>query len=80
MPPPTPFKSSPEAVRHIPDDWLANHPTEPLAQIKGIGNRIRNEDSTMRFYGESFTRRSHALKTVMQALLDRHAVSTQNRK
>jgi uncharacterized protein with HEPN domain len=32
-----------EAVRHIPDDWLAEFPTEPWGQIKGIGNRIRHE-------------------------------------
>ena len=32
-----------EAVRHIPDDWLADFPTEPWAQIKGIGNRLRHE-------------------------------------
>jgi uncharacterized protein with HEPN domain len=32
-----------EAVRQIPDDWLADHPTEPWAQIKSIGNRIRHE-------------------------------------
>jgi uncharacterized protein with HEPN domain len=32
-----------EAVRHIPDDWLADFPTEPWGQIRGIGNRIRHE-------------------------------------
>src|SRR5262245_2581413 len=32
-----------EAVRHIPDDWLADFPAEPWGQIKGIGNRIRHE-------------------------------------
>jgi uncharacterized protein with HEPN domain len=32
-----------EAVRRTPDDWLAEFPTEPWAQIKGIGNRIRHE-------------------------------------
>jgi uncharacterized protein with HEPN domain len=44
-----------EAVRQIPDDWLADFPTEPWEQIKGIGNRIRHEYfvSTMRFCGRS---------------------------
>lgn len=32
-----------EAVRRIPDDLLAEFPTEPWHQIKGIGNRIRRE-------------------------------------
>jgi uncharacterized protein with HEPN domain len=32
-----------EAVRRIPDEWLAEYPTQPWAQIKAIGNRIRHE-------------------------------------
>ena len=32
-----------EAVRRIPDDWLADFPTEPWSQIRQIGNRIRHE-------------------------------------
>jgi uncharacterized protein with HEPN domain len=32
-----------EAAREIPDEWLAEFPTEPWRQIKGIGNRIRHE-------------------------------------
>jgi uncharacterized protein with HEPN domain len=32
-----------EAVRRIPDDWLADFPTEPWGQIKAIGNRLRHE-------------------------------------
>jgi uncharacterized protein with HEPN domain len=44
-----------EAVRHIPDDWLAEFPMEPWAQIKGIGNRLRHEyfASTMPSCGKS---------------------------
>jgi len=30
-------------VRRIPDDWLADFPTEPWGQIKAIGNRLRHE-------------------------------------
>ncbi len=32
-----------EAVRRLPDEWLADFPTEPWQQIKSIGNRIRHE-------------------------------------
>ncbi len=31
------------AVRQIPDAWLTDFPTEPWAQIKRIGDRIRHE-------------------------------------
>jgi uncharacterized protein with HEPN domain len=67
-----------EAVRHIPDDWLADYPTEPWAQIKGIGNRIRHEyfrlDDTILW--QIITRDTHALKTVMEAMLARHSGET----
>jgi len=64
-----------EAVRHIPDDWLADHPTEPWTQIKGIGNRIRHEYFRLddAILWQVITQDSHALKTVMQAMLERHA-------
>ncbi len=32
-----------EAVRRLPDDWLADYPSEPWGQIKANGNRIRDE-------------------------------------
>ena len=64
-----------EAVRHIPDGWLADFPTEPWDQIKGIGNRIRHEyfriDDAILW--EIITTDAHALKTVMEAMLVRHA-------
>lgn len=63
-----------EAVRHIPDDWLAEFPTEPWAQIKGIGNRLRHEyfriDDAILW--DVITTDTHALKTVMEAMLTRH--------
>ena len=63
-----------EAVRHIPDEWLADFPTEPWAQIKGIGNRIRHEyfriDDAILW--EIITTDAYALKTVMEAILSRH--------
>jgi uncharacterized protein with HEPN domain len=64
-----------EAVRQIPDDWLADFPTEPWGQIKGIGNRIRHEyfriDDAILW--EIITTDTHALRTVMEAMLVRHA-------
>ena len=63
-----------EAVRHIPDDWLADFPAEPWRQIRGIGNRIRHEyfriDDAILW--EIITTDSHALKMVMEAMLNRH--------
>jgi uncharacterized protein with HEPN domain len=64
-----------EAVRQIPDDWLADFPTEPWGQIKGIGNRIRHEyfriDDAILW--EIITTDTHVLKTVMESMLARHA-------
>lgn len=64
-----------EAVRQIPDNWLADFPTEPWAQIKGIGNRIRHEyfriDDAILW--EVITADTRALKTVMESMLARHA-------
>jgi uncharacterized protein with HEPN domain len=64
-----------EAVRHIPDDWLAEFPTEPWGQIRGIGNRIRHEyfriDDAILW--EIITTDAPALKTMMEPMLKRHA-------
>ena len=64
-----------EAVRHIPDDWLADFPTEPWGQIRGIGNRIRHEyfriDDAILW--EIVTTDTPALKKVMESMLERHA-------
>jgi uncharacterized protein with HEPN domain len=64
-----------EPVRYIPDDWLSEFPTVPWAQIKGIGNRIRHEcfriDDAILW--DIVTTHSHELRTVMEALLERHA-------
>jgi len=63
-----------EAVRHIPDDWLADFPTEPWGQIRSIGNRIRHEyfriDDAILW--EIITTDAPALKTVMESMLARH--------
>ena len=62
-----------EAVRHIPDGWLADFPAEPWAQIRGIGNRIRHEyfriDDAILW--EIITTDAPALKTVMKSMLQR---------
>jgi uncharacterized protein with HEPN domain len=62
-----------EAARHIPDDWLADFPAEPWAQIRGIGNRIRHEyfriDDAILW--EIITTDASALKTVMDLMLKR---------
>ena len=64
-----------EAVRHIPDEWLADFPTQPWGQIKAIGNRMRHEyfriDDAILW--EVITTDITALKTVMEAMLARHA-------
>ena len=64
-----------EAVRNIPDEWLADFPTQPWGQIKAIGNRIRHEyfriDDAILW--EVITTDVPALKTVMEAMLVRHA-------
>jgi uncharacterized protein with HEPN domain len=63
-----------EAVRRLPEEWLADFPTQPWAQIKSIGNRIRHEyfriDDVILW--EIMTTDTHALKTVMEAMLAQH--------
>ena len=61
-------------MRRIPDDWLADFPTEPWGQIKCIGNRIRHEylrvDDAILWV--IITTDTQALKIVMEAPLARH--------
>ena len=67
-----------EAVRHLPDTWLTEFPTEPWGQIKGIGNRIRHEyfrvDDAILW--EVITTRTHSLKAALEAMLVRHGGTT----
>jgi uncharacterized protein with HEPN domain len=71
------IQSISEAVRHLPDEWLADYPTEPWGQIKAVGNRIRHEyfrlDDALLW--EIMTADTHALKTVLEAMLARHAAA-----
>jgi uncharacterized protein with HEPN domain len=64
-----------EAVRQVPDDWLADFPTEPWGQIRSIGNRIRHEYFRLddAILWEIITTDTHALKTAMESMLARHA-------
>jgi uncharacterized protein with HEPN domain len=64
-----------EAVRRFPDDWLADYPTQPWAQIKGIGNRIRHEYFRLddAILWEVMTTDAAALKTALEAMLAQHS-------
>ena len=55
-----------EAVRQIPDEWLADFPIEPWGQIKGIGNNRQPYSSRILSY-----RRWHSVGDYH----DRHACS-----
>jgi len=63
-----------EAVRQIPDDWLAEFPTEPWGQIKRIGDRIRHEyfriDDAILW--DVITVHAPGLQGVMETMLKRH--------
>ncbi len=63
-----------EAVRRIPEGWLADFPTEPWDQIKAIGNRLRHEyfraDDVI--LSEIIATDAHVPKSVMEAMLARH--------
>lgn len=62
-----------EAVRPIPDAWLADFPTQPWGQIKGVSNRIRHEyfriDDAILW--EIITSNAPALQAVLEAMLER---------
>jgi uncharacterized protein with HEPN domain len=63
-----------EAVRRIPDDWLADFPTEPWGQIRQIGNRIRHEYFSIddAILWEVMTTDLPGLESVMESMLARH--------
>src|SRR5262249_36048654 len=71
------IQSISEAVRKIPDDWLADFPTQPWTQIKSIGNRMRHEYFRLddAILWEIITTDAPALKTVMEAMLARHSTN-----
>lgn len=63
-----------EAVRHVPEAWLAEFPSEPWAAIKATGNKIRHEyfrlDETILW--AVVTTHSQSLKVVMESILEKH--------
>lgn len=65
-----------EAVRHIPDGWLADFPDEPWAQIRGVGNRIRHEYFRLddAILWEIMKTDTPALRSTLHSMLARHAV------
>jgi len=64
-----------EAVRRIPDDWLAEFPAQPWTQIRGVGNRIRHEYFRIDdgILWEIIAADAPALKAVMESMLRRRA-------
>ena len=64
-----------EAVRRIPDAWLADYPGEPWAQIRAVGNRIRHEYYRLddAILWEIMTADAGALKAVLEKMLTQHA-------
>lgn len=64
-----------EAVRHLPDDWLANYAEIPWAAIKSAGNKIRHEyfrlDDVILW--KIVTDDGPALRAVLQAMLAKHS-------
>jgi len=63
-----------EAVRQIPDDWLADFPTEPWGQIRRIGDRIRHEYFRLddAILWQVVTTDAPASGVVLEAMLARH--------
>lgn len=60
-----------EAVRRIPDDWLARHPETPWQAIRTIGNKLRHEYqrvSDVILWG-IITEHADALKGTIEAML-----------
>lgn len=64
-----------EAVRRIPDDWLAEHPETPWHAIRTIGNKLRHEYqrvSEVILWG-IVTEHSDTLKAVIEDMLAKHS-------
>jgi len=68
-----------EAVRQIPDDWLADFPTEPWGQIRRIGDRIRHEYFRLddAILWQVVTTDAPALGVVLEGMLARRAGNMQ---
>ena len=64
-----------EAARRIPDDWLAEFPDQPWAQIRAVGNRIRHEYFRLddAILWEIVAADAPSLEAVMKSMLERRA-------
>jgi len=64
-----------EAVRRIPDDWLADFPEQPWTQIRAVGNRIRHEYFRLddAILWEIVAADAPSLEAVMKSMLERRA-------
>ena len=64
-----------ETVRRIPDDWLAEFPDQPWAQIRAVGNRIRHEYFRLddAILWEIVAADAPSLEAVMKSMLERRA-------
>ena len=71
------IQSISEAVRHLPDEWLEEHPSLPWPAIKGAGNKIRHEYFRLddAILWKIITDDGPAIKMAIVAMLDRHPVS-----
>jgi uncharacterized protein with HEPN domain len=73
------IQSISEAVRRIPDNWVAEYPAEPWAQIRAIGNRMRHEYYRLddAILWQVVTTDAAALKAVLEKMLAQHAEKNQ---
>ena len=63
-----------EAVRRVPDDWLAEHPDIPWHAIRAIGNKLRHEYekiSEVIIWG-IVTKHADELKRAVEIILTAH--------
>jgi uncharacterized protein with HEPN domain len=69
-----------EAVRSIPDEWLADYPAVPWSEIKSIGNRIRHEYYRLddAILWQIITTETNALKAVLEDMLAKHSGQGRN--
>jgi len=68
-----------EAVRKIPDGWLADFPAEPWEQIRRIGDRIRHEYFRLddAILWRIVTIDAPGLEPVLETMLAQHAGKAQ---
>lgn len=69
------IQSISEAVRHLPDGWLADYPALPWAAIRSAGNKIRHEYFRLddAILWKIVTEDGPVMKTAMAGMLARHS-------